>query len=136
MVRKITKTLVAGLLVTTLGLTSLTAPAQASGQISIGINPANTEQARAMQMGLGIYALVNGIQNGSINQRGSNNAAGLLQDGRGNLGIVHQEGRGHNGTVEQYGNGNSYGLFQFGTGTNAHVQQNGHQSGLGFVFGW
>lgn len=111
------------------------APVSAN-QVSINLSPATAEQQRMMQLGLGMYALVQNIENGSITQRGSNNSAGLSQGGRGNLGIVHQDGRNHNGTVTQQNGNNSYGLFQFGRGTNAHVNQNGNQSGLGFVFGW
>lgn len=110
-------------------------PASAN-QVSLNLSPANADQQRMMQLGLGMYALVQNIENGSITQRGSNNSAGLSQGGWGNLGIVHQDGRNHNGTVTQQGGNNSYGLFQFGQGTNAHVNQNGNQSGLGFVFGW
>ena len=102
---------------------AFTAPANA-GQVSINLSPANAEQQQMMQAGLGIYALYNGIQNGSITQDGVNNMAGLTQGGGGNLGIVHQEGNNHNG------------LFQFGEGTDAHVNQSGGQTGLGLVFGW
>ena len=114
---------------------AFTAPANA-GQVSINLNPANAEQRQMMQAGLGIYALYNGIQNGSITQNGINNMAGLTQGGGGNLGIVHQDGNNHTGTLNQQGGNNSYGLFQFGEGTNANVHQSGGQTGLGLVFGW
>lgn len=129
------KSLLAGGLAAVIALGTLTAPVSAN-QISLHFSPANTQQQRALQTGLGIYALVKDIESGAITQRGSNNSAGLSQGGRGNLGIVHQEGNGHNGTLEQRNGGNSYGLFQFGNGTNAHVTQRGGQNGLGFVFGW
>lgn len=135
---KFAKTISAVLMATTVGAAALTAPAQANGQLSVHINPSNAEQARLMQLGLGVYGLVNEIErNGGITQRGRNNSAGVAQNGRGNFGVVHQDGKGHQGSLEQNGHGNSYGLFQFGRNTNANVRQNGHgQSGLGFVFGW
>ena len=114
---------------------AVTTPTHA-GQVSINLAPANAEQHRMMQAGLGLYALVNGIENGKITQNGINNIAGIMQGGGNNLGIVHQEGNYHNGTLNQQGGGNSYGLFQFGEGTDAHVSQSGGQTGLGFVFGW
>lgn len=120
-----------------LGATAFVAPAHANGQIAINIAPSNADQEQAMKMGLGFYALYQGIQGGGgITQNGLNNMAGVLQNGGGNFGVVHQEGNNHNGTLTQNGNNNTYGLFQFGQGTNAHVNQNGGQTGLGFVFGW
>ncbi|WMT88003.1 curlin [Pelagibacterium sp. 26DY04] len=118
-----------------IALTSTAVPVQA-GQISINLAPRDAEQHRMLQAGLGLYALVNEIESGSIRQNGIGNIAGIMQGGGNNLGIVHQEGNGHNGTLDQQGGGNSYGLFQFGEGTSAHVRQSGGQSGLGFVFGW
>lgn len=119
-----------------IGMGTLAAPAQAGGQIGINIAPQTAQQEQAMKLGLGFYALYNGIQNGGITQNGINNVAGLMQGGSGNLGVVHQEGNNHNGTLQQQGGGNTYGLFQFGNGTDAHVNQSGGQTGLGFVFGW
>ncbi|WP_196259258.1 curlin [Pelagibacterium limicola] len=137
MVRNITKTAIAGIIAATIGFAGLTAPAQANGQISINFNPTTADQAQAVKLGLGIYALTKGIQGGGgITQNGMNNMAGVLQNGSGNFGVVHQEGNNHNGSLQQHGNANSYGLFQFGKGTNAHVNQHGGQTGLGFVFGW
>ncbi len=115
---------------------SVSAPAMA-GQISFNLTPADADQEKAMRMGLGMYALINGITNGGITQHGSGNAAGLAQNGSGNLGVVHQEGDGHNGTLEQNGNGNACGLFQFGKNTDGHVQQNGNGGTCAsFQFGW
>jgi len=137
MIRKTLNTLMASLLAGTLGSVALAAPAQAGGSLSITLAPKNAKQQRAMQAGLAIYAISQGIKGGSIKQKGVGNMAGLLQNGHGNLGIVHQEGKGHNGTVQQNGNGNSYGLFQFGKKTNGHVAQNGNgNSGATFQFGW
>lgn len=119
-----------------IGAASLASPAFA-GQISINLSPADAEQAQAMRVGLGIYALANGFKNGGIKQHGFGNAAGLAQNGTGNLGVVHQEGDGHSGTLAQNGNGNTYGLFQFGKNTNGHVQQAGNGgTGATFQFGW
>lgn len=120
----------------TLSAATFGATSAQAGQLSINLAPANAEQHRMMQLGMGMYGLVRDIDNGSITQRGNNNRAGLSQNGSRNLGIVHQEGNRHSGTLEQQGNGNSYGLFQFGRGTQANVRQEGGQSGLGFVFGW
>jgi len=118
------------------GTATLAAPALA-GQISIDLVPANAEQAQAMRVGLGMYALANGFSNGGIRQNGFGNMAGLAQNGSGNLGVVHQEGDGHVGTLAQNGNGNAYGLFQFGRSTQGHVQQNGTGgTGATFQFGW
>lgn len=108
-----------------IAMTAVAAPAHAGGQVSINLAPANADQEKAMRMGLGLYALANGIKNGGIKQLGNGNAAGLAQNGSGNLGVVHQEGDGHTGTLTQNGNGNACGLFQFGKNTNGHVTQNG-----------
>ena len=112
------------------------APAHAGGQISISVAPGSPDAEKAMRLGLGFYAIANGIKNGSIKQNGFGNSAGLAQNGSGNLGLVHQEGDGHNGTLTQNGNGNMHGLFQFGKGTNGHVTQHGGQTGATFQFGW
>lgn len=104
---------------------SAAAPAHAGGQVSINIKPADAEQEKVMRMGLGFYALTQGIKNGGIRQFGNGNSAGLAQNGSGNLGVVHQDGDGHTGTLTQNGNGNACGLFQFGKNTNGHVTQNG-----------
>lgn len=115
---------------------ALAAPAHA-GSVSFNLQPRNADEHRVMRAGLGIYALVNAVQSGSIRQIGSGNSAGLAQNGSGNLGIVHQEGQGHSGTLAQNGNGNSYGLFQFGRNTSSNVTQNGNGgTGATFQFGW
>jgi len=119
----------------TVALSAIAAPAYAGGYISFDVQPRNAEEAAAMRAGLGIYAIANGIKNGSIKQKGFGNVAGLLQNGSGNLGIVHQQGNGHNGTLVQNGNGNSYGLFQFGKNSDGHVVQNGN-GGTGATFQW
>jgi minor curlin subunit len=112
------------------------APAHAGGSVSISIAPGSADAEHAMRAGLGLFAIANGIKNGSITQNGIGNAAGLIQNGSGNLGIVHQEGNGHEGTLTQNGNGNAHGLFQFGQGASGHVSQSGGQTGATFQFGW
>jgi len=138
MTRKILNTIFAGATAAMLASAALTSPAQAGGSISFTLTPQNAQDEQAMRAGLGIYSVVNAIQNGaSIKQNGFNNFAGIGQNGFGNLGIVHQEGNGHNGTIQQNGNNNAHGLFQFGENTDGHVVQNGNgQTGVTFQFGW
>ena len=132
-----TNTFVAALLATTIGAAPFAAPAMAGGSISLSLAPANAKQEQAMKTGLAIYGIVNAVKDGSIKQKGNNNAAGLAQYGSGNFGVVHQDGNGHSGSLVQNGNGNAYGLFQFGKGTDAHVVQNGNGgTGATFAFGW
>lgn len=114
------------------------APAQASGTVSVRIAPGNADQDRAMRAGLAIYGIVRDVQSrGHIHQRGHDNSAGLRQAGQGHRGIVHQEGRGHHGSLSQQGEGHAFGLFQFGRNTRAEVEQTGRGgSGLMFQFGF
>jgi hypothetical protein len=134
---KTLNTLIAAALATSLGTAALTVPASAGGSLSITVLPGNAKDQQAMRLGLGLYAIAQGIKGGSIRQKGNGNAAGLAQNGKGNLGIVHQDGNGHNGSLQQNGHGNAYGLFQFGKNTNGHVAQNGHgNTGATFQFGW
>jgi hypothetical protein len=130
--------LTASLVALTIGSACLTAPAAAGGSVSIHYAPANSQNANALQTGLQLYSLYNGVKNGaSVKQRGRNNAAGIGQNGYGNVGIIHQKGSGHTGTLQQDGNHNAYGLFQFGKNTGAHVVQNGNrQAGTTVQFGW
>lgn len=117
--------------------TTAAAPAHAGGSLSVSIAPTNADEERAIRTGLAVYAISQGIRDGSIRQNGFGNAAGLIQNGSGNLGIVHQEGDGHTGTISQNGDGNAYGLFQFGRNTEGHVAQNGNgNAGATFQFGW
>lgn len=117
----------------------LATPAAAnSGSVSINVQPRNADEARALRLGLGLFALHQDIRtNGHVTQRGVNNAAGIVQNGRGSRAIVHQEGCNHNGTVTQNGNNHAYGLFQFGCNGNAHATQNGHgQTGMTIQYSW
>jgi hypothetical protein len=130
------KTLYAALLAATIGSAALVAPAEA-GSISLNLDPKNAKQEKALKAGLTIYAIVNAVENRSIKQNGTNNAAGLAQFGSGNLGIIHQDGDGHTGTLTQNGNNNACGLFQFGKGTSADVVQTGDDGTCATVtFGW
>ena len=136
MTRKLTLTAAAALAIT-FGAALPAAPAYAGGSISISVAPNSPDEARAMRLGLGMYAIAKGFKNGGISQNGFGNVAGLAQNGGGNFGVVHQKGDGHNGTLTQNGHNNSYGLFQFGKNTNGHVRQNGHGgTGATFQFGW
>ena len=131
------KTLMAGLVVTTIASATLVTPAAAGGSISINLEPKNAKQEQAMRAGLTIYAIVNAVQDGSIKQKGNGNSAGLGQSGSGNLGVIYQEGDDHSGTLVQNGDNNACGLFQFGKGTNADVVQNGNgETCATFAFGW
>ncbi|WP_349371267.1 curlin [Salinarimonas sp.] len=113
-----------------------TGPAAAGGTVTFSANAQGADAERALRAGLALYGLATDMRtNGRITQQGRDNAAGLLQNGRGNLGLVHQEGRDHVGTLEQDGDRNSYGLFQFGRGTRAHVRQRG-DGGSGVTFQW
>ena len=119
------------------GSAALTAPAHAGGSISIGITPTDPEHAQAMAAGMQIYSLINGAKNGTIQQNGFGNMAGIGQNGSGNTGIIVQEGDGHNGTIEQNGNNNTCGLFQFGENTDGQCLQNGDgQTSATVQFGW
>lgn len=112
-------------------------PADASGSISLNLTPRNADEAALLRLGLGLYAIRQDIRtNGHVTQSGWNNAAGIVQTGRGNQGIIHQEGCNHNGTINQTGNHNAHGLFQFGCNANGHVTQTGGQTGITIQYGW
>ena len=130
--------LTATVLAAAIGAAALSTPAAAGGQVALTFNARDADEAQAMRMGLGLYALANGLKSGgNIVQRGFGNMAGLAQAGSGNFGVVHQEGDGHAGTLTQTGNGNAHGLFQFGGNTDAHVSQTGNgQAGATVVLGW
>lgn len=115
------------------------APALAGGSIGFTLAPRTAEDARVMDFGLRAYALYQGLKGGGarIDQRGQNNAAGVVQQGDGNVGLVSQRGDGHSATLQQAGNGNSYGIFQFGRNTDTRVAQDGDgNTGAAFAFGW
>lgn len=127
----------AALAATTAAALPVATPAHAGGSVSFNVAPSNAREARALRLGLALYALHQDVEaNGHVTQHGARNAAGLYQGGPNNQGIIHQEGTGHHGTLTQTGGNNSYGLFQFGQNTSADVVQTGGQSGLTVQFGW
>lgn len=113
-------------------------PARASGALSLQLNARNADEARALRLGLALYAVHRDVRsNGHVTQNGVNNAAGIVQRGSGSNAIIHQEGRGHEGTITQRGNNHAHGLFQFGRNTTGHVQQQGRaQTGVTILYGW
>jgi hypothetical protein len=136
--KKIFKSIMASVMVATIASASLVAPAAAAGSFSLTLLPGNTKDAQAMRAGMQIFNLIQAIEaDGSINQNGMNNVAGLKQGGNGNFGTIWQEGNGHHGTLNQQGNNNSYGIYQFGENTNVDVSQYGNsQTGATFIFGF
>jgi len=138
MTRRILNSMLAGLVGSAVGAVALAIPAAAGGWLAIDYAPSDPDEAQALQAGLGLVALLNGMENGeSIEQLGMNNFAGIGQNGSGNNGIIQQYGDGHSASLQQNGNNNSYGIFQFGEATSADVVQNGNgESGASFVFGW
>jgi hypothetical protein len=135
---RILKTITAAAVAATIGSAAISAPALAGGSVSFTYIPQTQKDAHALQTGMTLYQIFNGMQNGAnIKQLGINNLAGIGQHGYGNTGIIHQDGSGHAATLNQYGNGNSYGIFQFGKNTNTNVGQYGNgQTGATFQFGW
>lgn len=135
---RILKTIAAAAVAATIGSAAISAPAFAGGSVSFTFIPQTQKDKQALQTGMALYQIFNGMQNGAnIKQLGINNLAGIGQYGYGNNGIIHQDGTGHAATLNQYGNGNSYGIFQFGKNTNANVGQYGNgQTGATFQFGW
>ncbi len=115
------------------------APAMAGGQITFGFSPSDRDQAQALDTGLKIFSLFQGLSTtgANVRQNGSFNSAGFNQNGSGNHGLIFQNGNGHNGTINQNGSNNSCGLFQFGQATNAQCAQSGNnRSGITTVFGF
>jgi hypothetical protein len=139
MTTRFTRIFAATLAAALIGIASLPAPAMAGGQFSVTYSPSNSDQQRALGLGLSVYSLIKGVKSGGayVSQRGNNNSAGGSQNGWGNSGIIVQKGNNHTGIVQQNGNNNSCGLFQFGKNTNAACSQNGNsQSSLTTVFGF
>ncbi len=124
---------------TAIALSVAASPAMAGGQMTIGFSPSDPDQAQALDTGLKIFSLFQGLSatGANVRQNGSFNTAGFNQNGSGNHGLIFQNGKGHNGTINQNGNNNSCGLFQFGQATNAHCAQSGNnRSGITTVFGF
>lgn len=127
----------AATLATATALAPISAEAGSGGQISITIAPQNADEARAMRLGLALFALGQDIDaNGHVTQRGVNNAAGIAQGGRNNRAVIHQDGCNNRGTIRQRNGNNAAGLFQFGCNTNGHINQRGGQTGITLQFGW
>ena len=130
------KTAIVALGLATLAMTGLTAPAEAKGQLSIGINAdKNSDAGKALTIIDTIIAhapLAGGNGNhGKIKQKGKLNSAGLKQKGKGNSTGIVQDCNGCSTTVAQNGNNNTQGVLQFGDGASSNVQQNGNnQAGL------
>ena len=130
-------TIATALAITLAAPATFATPAAADGQVSWTFAPTDRQTTGAVEAGLRIYSLYNGLKDGSIRQKGEGNNAGLAQRGRGNVGLVQQRGNGHSGTLEQNGDGNAYGLFQFGRGAHDAVVQSGNgNSGATFTYGW
>lgn len=131
------KSVVAALVISGLGPMAISAPAYAGGWISMDVAPSDDGQATMLSSGLQLYSLYRNFKDGSIEQRGRNNAAGLAQNGRDNLGIIRQQGSGHTATLEQNGNNDAYGIFQFGRRSDVRVRQDGNdRSGATLSYGW
>lgn len=131
------KTLTAAALVATTAFAAL--PAAANGTLSFTVNASNAQEAQAIQAGLMLYQIAQGVESGAfVHQDGSLNGAAIAQvAGGGSTGVIHQDGNGHSATLDQQGHGQAHGIFQFGNGANANVvqTQNG-QAGLTFQFGF
>ncbi len=126
----------------TLSLTGVASSADASGQISIGINAdKNTDAGKALTIFNTVIAnapLGGGSGNGAkIKQHGKKNSAGVKQKGHGNgVGII-QDCNGCSTNVAQNGNNNSQSVLQFGKGAKSNVQQIGdNQAGTQLDFGF
>lgn len=131
------KTLITALLIAGLGQVTLSAPAYAGGWISMNVAPSDAGDETMLSSGLQLYSLYRNFKDGSIEQRGRNNSAGLAQNGRGNLGIIRQQGSEHTAILEQNGNNDAYGIFQFGRRSNVNVRQDGNdRSGATISYGW
>lgn len=115
-------------------------PAMAGGgAFSIHLTPRSADEARALNLGLALFSVHQGLQQNQaeVRQNGRNNAAGVAQRGWGSNAVIHQEGNNHSGIIEQNGAGHAYGLFQFGNNARHHAVQNGrNQSGLTLQWGW
>lgn len=131
--------LVVGMLAATLGLAAVATPVPAdAGSISFKVAPKGKD-AELLRHGLNLYSLARTHRRNRarVDQRGTDNGAGISQSGEGNVAGVFQRGRGHSATISQNGNNNAYGVFQFGRNTHTSVTQSG-DGGAGFVFqgGW
>lgn len=131
---------VVGMLAAALGLAAASAPVPANaGSVSFMVTPKGKD-AELLRHGLNLYSLVRSHRSRNrarVDQRGTDNGAGISQNGEGNVAGVFQRGRGHSATISQNGNNNAYGVFQFGRNTRSASTQTGDgQVGLLFQGGW
>lgn len=120
-----------------LGQGLIAVPAQAGGSISVQLAPRTGQEANLLSTGLRAYSLYRDMKGAGVLQRGTNNAAGIVQGGQRNQGLIRQQGSGHSATLQQHGNDNLYGVFQYGRNTRADVAQHGNQGvGATFSYGW
>ena len=129
------------LMATLIALSSLSGPAFAGG-VTMVLTP-HGDAANLLQTGLQIYSLVEQHKgkkkknHAKVDQKGSDNAAGLNQTGAGNYGLVVQRGKGHTATVSQDGFNNALGVFQFGRNANLDYVQSGNgKASLVLQGGW
>jgi len=132
--------LVVGILAATMGLAAISAPVPASaGSVSVRVTPQGRD-AELLRHGLNLYSLVRSHRSQNqarVDQRGTENGAGISQNGEGNVAGVFQRGRGHSATIYQNGNNNTFGIFQFGRNTSTTATQTGDgKVGLVFQAGW
>lgn len=129
------RTLAASVLALSLGLAA--APVQAGGSFTYTFIP-HGKAAEIVRDGLQLYALGHELRNkAKVDQRGSDNSAGISQDGSGNTAGIFQRGHGHSATISQNGDNNTLGIFQFGRGTSTSATQTGNgKVGLVFQGGW
>ncbi|MBF9035217.1 curlin [Rhodobacterales bacterium HKCCE2091] len=125
-------------LLTAAFLSLAAAPVLAGGTVSFNFNAQNADEARAVQAGLALYRIAQGVDSGAfVHQDGSLNGAALIQAGTGSSGVIHQDGNGHSAILNQQGNGQNYGIFQFGDGADANVTQTADgETGFALQFGW
>ncbi len=110
------------------------APAE---QVTHGWAPRTAEEAQALRLGLALWSLRSGLQNGgTVRQWGRDNLAALSQGGTGNWGAVVQRGDGHSAVLSQSGDGNAHMILQAGRGAQAEVAQEGGELGVTVQIGW
>ncbi|MFZ2018225.1 MAG: curlin [Methyloceanibacter sp.] len=129
------------LMATLIALSSLSGPAFAGG-VTMVLTP-HGDAANLLQTCLQIYSLVEQQKgkkkknHAKVDQKGSDNAAGLNQTGAGNYGLIVQRGKGHTATVSQNGFNNALGVFQFGRNADLDYVQSGNgKASLVLQGGW
>ena len=131
------KSVVATALLGVLGASIMQTPAIAGGSVSFTLAPSRNQGGDLLSNGMRLYSMYRGIKNGEIRQEGSDNAAGITQEGQDNVGFIRQRGSDHSATLHQNGNHNAYGIFQYGKNAHTDVEQNRDgEGGLTFSYGW